>query len=295
MVNDFTCKNVMPGIGCGLWEFFCLGLIFYAAAIFSVFNFKKLLSKWSSSFGKLLCLLWLTMSIWLFYKGTLFIVPFNYNQLYYRIFFVSLPAILYVIPITLLVRLVCEALFTYNSPGSKLQNFIKVLFASFITIYFMIGITLSIGDVSDTDDPGSSISLWYGCMNLLTVLFVTTPAYKLVKVIQSNGMPQYKSCYNQAKVGLFFFVLMYTLRGLYNILSYFSVNPIQKFLNQELSHVQRFPPLNVRVISWFFYFLFDGITAFLFILGAIILNSHSDQLAVDPFFVRYPSSDQGLI
>ena len=293
MVNDFTCKSVMPGIGCGLWEFLALGIIFYFEAIFSFYYFKKILPKWNSPFEKMQCIFWLTIGIWLIYKGTLFIVPLNYNQLTYRIFFVSFPAILYVFPLTVLVRLVCDALFTYNSPGARLQNFIKVLFASFITIYFMIGITLSIGDVSDFDDPGSSISLWYGCTNILTVLFIAIPSNKLIKLIQSHGMLEYQNCTNKSKIGLFFFVLVFSLRGIYNILSYFSINPLQTYLNKELSNVERYPTVNVRIISWFYYFIFDVVSALLLITGAIILHNHSNQLASDPFFIRYPS-DQGI-
>ena len=294
MVNNFTCKNVMPGIGCGLWEFLALGIIFYIEAIFSIIYLKKLFPKRKfSSFDKMQFLFWLAIGIWLLYKGTLFIIPVNYNQLTYRIFFVSFPAILYVFPLTVLVRLVCDALFTYNSPGARLQIFIKVLFLSFITIYFMIGITLSIGDVSDSDDPGSSISLWYGCTNILTVLFIAIPSNKLIKLIQSHGMQNYENCTTKSKIGLVFFVIIYSLRGLYNILSYFSINPLQTYLNKELSNVERFPPTNVRIITWFYYFVFDAISALLLILGAVILYNHSKQMASDPFFVRFPS-DQGI-
>ena len=295
MVNDFTCKNAMPGIGCGLWEFLFLGLIFYGAAFVSLYYFKAFIPTRTTSFGKLQLLLWLFLFIWFLYKGTLFIVPFSYNQLDFRIFYISFPALLYIIPVTLFIRLICEVLFTYNSPGIKLQAFIKVLVGSFISIYSMIGIALSIGDVKDTEDPGSSISLWYGCMNFLTIIFVATPAIKLIDLVNGHGTKEYKSCAINSRIGLLFFIVLYGVRGLYNTFSYFSLNPLQNFLNIQLSKVQRYPPSSVRVVSWFYYFFFDGVSAFLFMAGAVLLNKHIIQLSNDPFIARQVPSDAGLI
>lgn len=288
--SNFTCKNVLPGIGCGFYEFLVLGILFYIVALLAIRYLIQVLKNLSTLFGKMEAVLWITMIIWLFYKGTLFIFPFDYTEVSFRVVYVSIPAILYLIPVTVVVWLICELLFTYNNPGAKIKNFIKILLIGFITVFLIIGICLSARDVSNSVEPGNSISLWYGCTNILTVLFIAFPGYRLLKVINSSSS-EYESCINKSIIGLIFFAIIYFLRGLYNILSYVKCNPIQTWVNKGVADVDRYPPTYVRVVSVFYFLIFDGISAVLLLIAAILMLNHSTNLATDPFFARQSPSD----
>lgn len=288
--NNFTCKNVMPGLGCGFAEFVILGIIFYIIALVALGYFIKIMKKSSTLFNKLETVLWFSIVIWLLYKGTLFIFPFNYNQMSFRVAYVNIPAILYLMPVTILIWLICQLLFTYNSPGAKVKSFIKILLIAVVTVFLIVGVYLSISDVSNTVEPWNNLLLWYGCMNILTVFFTVLPGYKLLKAINLSSS-EYTNCVNKSIYGLIFFSVIYLIRGLYNVLAYAKCNPMQNWINKGLIGVERYPPLYVRIFTCIYFLIFDGISAVLILVAALLMLNHSTNLATDPFFARQAQSE----
>lgn len=296
--SNFTCRYAEPGFGCNIPEMIVLGFLFWIAAVscivFLIYHIRSKKQVKTANFDYNY-MFWITMMIWLTYRGTICLFPFDYDKVSFRIVYINVNMILYLIPLSTVILLVCELLFTYRSPGTKLIIFFRILFFVFVSVFLIIGIVLSFADDESNIDVGKPISLWHFCTDFLFVVFFTVPAKKLLDAIMYPVIqPEDVSCVRFSKFGILFFSVLFGLRSLYNLLNYVDVNPIQNFMNRETDKATRILSTGARIVQFFYYFVFDFLTSVMLITSVFMFRRHDIQFADDPFYAKQPSDGSAL-
>lgn len=283
-----VCIVAMPGFKCNYPEMIALGFLFCITGLGSIyFLIKNLKSPIHIKERKVFnsnSLFWITMMIWMVYRGLILLIPFNYTSSTLLIFQGGVNVTLALIPISLLVLLTCELLFSYRNPGYKIISFFRCVFAVFVFVFLVTGIAISFIPTDDNSDSVFGISLWSGCTDLLILVFVVIPAYLLIDaisypIIQPDDIP----CVNQSKFGLSIFGILFFLRSLYNILHYLKLNPISTWL----SHQQNSANIaKARAFTACFTFIFEYCTGILAMIGSNLIRKHDLKFAEDPFYAR---------
>lgn len=282
-----VCANAMPGFGCNYYEMIVLGFLFcftgFSALYFLIKNLKSPIHIKERKLFNSNSLFWITMMIWMEYRGIIMLVPFKYSTQSLLIFQGGVNVTLALIPISLLVLLTCELLFSYRNPGYKIISFFRCVFAVFVFVFLVVGIALSFIDQAMDSDYVSSLSLWSGCTDLLILVFVVIPAYLLIDaisypIIQPDDVP----CVNQSRLGLSIFGILFFLRSLYNILHWFGVNPVADWWAKESYKKNR----NAVIFAAAFSFVFEYCTGILAMLGSNLIRKHDLKFAEDPFYAR---------
>lgn len=263
MPSRFVCLNAMPGIGCNFPENLALGIIYILSGLACLYFFIKIIihkkeKKSTDLIENQIQMYWFFAMIWLLYRGVLWIVPFNFTKLTFLLFHNGFNEILFLIPFALLILILCEIVYLLANPG-KSVTMLRIILYVFLAVFLITGIFLSIY-IENTDDDGSAESplyLWTSCTNLISLLFITIPAYQL---IQSYSFPfpqeEDKSCICTSKVGVIVFTILYLYRIVYNFLQYFNWNPISKIYNKDIFS-EKGPSAGMRVYGFFFYLVLD--------------------------------------
>lgn len=293
--NDFTCKVVMPGIGCGTYESIVLSIAFFIGAIFCSISLYYIIFKFHSvQFSSYQRPFWISFIIWFIYRGIIAMFPFNYSPISYRVVCESVESILFFIPVSTAILLILNLLFKYSSPGAKIQLFFKILFFVFLILFCTIGIMLSVVDAHDYLDPGNSIDLWVGCTDFLIMIFAFFPALKLIQIIHEIGSDSFLKCSFNGKICLFLFAILYLIRSLWFVLTFAGVNPVETWIKNNSGPNIEHISAGARAFKFLFYVLCDLVPSMLVILGVTLIIKNSTALLDDPFFVRPIPSEQSI-
>lgn len=288
MVTDFVCKNAMPGFGCGYYEMAAIGFLFAITGIVCIyFLIQNIRSPVHIKPHKTIdsnIWFWIFMALWMEYRAVIFCIPINYNIKTLLIIQGGVNAILALVPISMLVLLICELLFSYKNPGYQTISFFKCVFVVFLGVFLIVGIAISfIGN--DTDDLATkTLALWHGCTDLIVLLFVTFPAHFLIKAISYPVIqPDDVGCITKSKVGTWIFGILFFLRSLYNALHYFDANPLQNWLEKQLREGKI---VNARIFTVSYSFIFEYATAVMSMIGVCMIRNHDMKFSEDPFYAR---------
>ena len=288
MVSDFVCNNAMPGFGCNFYEMIALGFLFaitgFICIYFLVKNLKSPIHLKPRKKIDSNALFWIFMFIWMEYRAIIFFVPFNYTTQTLLIFQGGVNAILALIPISILVLLICELLFSYRNPGYQTISFFKCVFVVFLGVFLIVGIAISFIDQEEGEDIAATLSLWHGCTDLIVLLFVTFPAHYLIEAISYPVIqPDDVKCISHSKVGTWIFGILFFIRSLYNMLHYFDVNPCAQWLNTQILEGNIG---NARAFTACYALVFEYITAVLAMAGVVMIRNHDMKFSEDPFYAR---------
>ena len=295
--SNLTCKYAMPGIGCNIPEMLTLGILFFFGGIaciyFLIHHLKIKIKAKRRSLFDFFVVFFITMSIWMFYRGIISIFPFNYTIFSVNIVFVNVNAILFLLPLSFVILILCNILFAYRNPGTKMIIFFKILFFIFLTAFLLMTIVFLIADSQDNNRLVRTMKLWHSCTDSLLCIFFAVPAVQLMKSVADMTLLEVKDrkCIAFSTVGIAFFCFIFILRVIYNILGYFDVNPIEHFLNNEIEATDRIPSAAVRTFTVLYYFLFDFCAGCLGI-GAVLLIEKKDlNIVTDPNYRKQASDD----
>ncbi|OHT11968.1 hypothetical protein TRFO_18346 [Tritrichomonas foetus] len=303
MPSDFVCLNAMPGLGCNYPESLVLGILYLFSGLVCFFLLvrdcrqSKTENHASKSVTRQVIVYWIFTMIWLFYRGILWIYPFNYNHLTFRLFHGGLNQILFLIPIAMIILILCELLYSYYNPG-KSGTFFRIIFVVFLIVFLVTGIALSFidsdEDTGDPDDAVSPLYLWGGATNLITLVFVVIPAAKLIKAVSYPvTQPEDEGCVKCSIVGIVIFSIFQITRCIYNILQHFGANFITKWYNEELFQ-KGGHSIGLRSFNFVFYLLYDLVCIWIANIGVVTLYKHDMKFADDPFYARTPNDPIGF-
>lgn len=289
----FVCKNAMLGVGCGMPEMLVLGIIFIISAFISIaflaYHFIRC-KKNNQTYMDLLTAFWVSMILYLLFRGIIQIVPFHYTIASLLIVHAGFNAILALIPISIFVLMIIELLLTYKNPGLKTMYFFRIIFVVFLSVFLIVAIVISTIDQEEMD-PLIIMALWHGCTDFLAVFFVAIPTVHLIRAISYPVVqPEDASCVKWSTVGVWVFSITFSLRGLHNILQFCGVNPIITWITIEMSGDGGRPTAAARAFQFAFTVVFELCTAVMGAVGALVLKKHDMQFADDPFYARAPST-----
>jgi hypothetical protein len=288
MVSDFVCKNALPGFGCGYYEMAIIGFIFIITGLvciyFLVQNIRAPVHLKPRKTIDSNIWFWIFMAIWMVYRGVIFCIPFNYNIKSLLIVQGGVNAILALIPISMLVLLICELLFSYKNPGYQTISFFKCVFIVFLSVFLIVGIAISFIANEEGDLATKTLALWHGCTDLIVLLFVTFPAHFLIKAISYPVIqPDDVGCITKSKIGTWVFGILFFLRSLYNTLHYFNVNPLQHWLEKQSTDEKIG---NARAFTATYSLIFEYTTGVLSMIGVCMIRNHDMKFSEDPFYAR---------
>lgn len=264
MPSRFVCLNAMPGIGCGFPENLALGIIYILSGILCIIFlikscFHKKERKSTDLIERQVQMYWFCATFWLFYRGVLWIVPFNYNKLTFLLFHNGLNAIFFLIPFAFLILILCEILYLSFNPGKPVTIFRIILYV-FLSIFLITGVFLSVfveNNDEETENAESPMYLWTCCTNLICLIFITVPSVQLIRSY-SYPFPQEedRSCICTSWLGIIVFDILYIFRIVYNFLQYFNWNPITNIYNKHVFGKDG-PTIGTRIYGFFFYLVLD--------------------------------------
>ena len=292
-VSALVCKNAMPGFGCGLPEMIVLGCLFFILGCVSIyFLIQHIQNKRRNREPPfdLIFVFWLTTAIFSLYRSIIQIFPFDYSLNSLLVFHGGINAILALIPISIFVLLICELLFTYRNPGIQTVKFYRVVFGVFLTVFLIVGVSLSFID-SNSSDATVELSLWHGCTDLIVVCFVAIPSYSLIKAISYPVVqPEDATFVRFAILGIWVFCILFFVRSLYNILHSANQNPLSNWFLQELNISGDRPNENARIFQFCFSFVFEWFAMLMTMVGVYYLRKYDLKFSDDPFYARAQAS-----
>lgn len=287
--SEFVCKNAMPGVGCDLNEMTVLGVLFICTGVLCIYFLSQYLKteRGKPYYLDYTLIFWVTMFVWMEYRGLLCIYPFEYTHDLLRIFVIGLNYLLYLIPISLLVLILCELMFSYRNPGTRTIRIIRWTFIVFLLSFLLIGLALSFVELDDAD-PSTPLLLWHACTDFIVFVFVLIPSGLLIKVVTRQVvMPEDTCCVSGSIAVVTTFLVLILCRFSYNFTHFLNINIIANWYNNQLAKPGRLPLANVRVFSFFFYFIFDLGTALLAMIGVKTLQHHDLFFNyADPFYTN---------
>ncbi|KAK8885630.1 hypothetical protein M9Y10_041080 [Tritrichomonas musculus] len=293
--SNFTCRNAMTGLGCGIIEMFILGIFFLFGSftciyfLFHHYKIKKINKRRSPCDNSIV--FFATMSFWMLFRSVISIVPFNYTPITYNIVFTNISAILFAVPLSFVILILCNILFTYRNPGTKMIIFFKMLFFIFLTAFLLIAVVISIANSKDQKAHDRTMKLWRACTDFLICFFFAGPAIQLVKefAMKSINQKSSKKCLTLSTTGVAIFSFIFILRVLYNFLAYCDLNPIEHFIEDQIDEAERIPSVDARAFTVVYYFVFDFFAGCLGIAAVVYIESQELNLIADREYDRQRS------
>lgn len=294
---NLTCLFVCPAFKCELWENLGLGLLFILTSFLSCYylfdNWRKTKKKWKIIDQTIL--FWITLIIFLLFRGILSIAPINYDYKKVKLIFLGCHHILLFIPMCLVILILFDLLFTYQNPGTNAINFFRSLFLLFLATFVILGVALSLIDLNDDNtDPEMSLSLWVACTDLILMIFFVIPACSLLKAVTYPMIqPEDKACVNFCRVGIFLNSLIFFLRMFFNFMHYIDINPVQDWVvRMNRDHAQYLggkiyvPADGVRIYNFFYYFIFDFTPVVLSMIAVNLFKKHDLMFNENPYYTK---------
>ena len=289
MGKEFVCKNVMPGQGCGLPEMYVLGVVFWISALLCVYLFYRHLKetkKLCKSFD-IVSVFWVTMVIWQIYRGCTSIFYISWDKESYLLGNTLVNRLLLFTAMCFVIYILFDLLFKYDNPGKNATRIFQCLFILFYTCFLTLGVGLCFVEVSQVDDPDSSISLWCACSDIILLIFFVLPAVSLLKsVAYPMVQPDDVCCVNFGRIGIVLYVIIYGLRLIWNLLQYYELNPIVKWFNMELKKTAEIPNGSARTFQFFFFLLFDFLPSLLAVVSVYLFSKHDIVFNENPYFTH---------
>jgi hypothetical protein len=273
--GDFVCQEAMPGWACHMPEMSTLGILFFLEAILCVLFFISAWRRFNrthpnrSGYWSMTSdiVFWVFMTIWCIYEGLLRTVYFPYDRMTLNFFYSALIGLTYLIPLSAMILMICELLIDYRGSSKRFLTLFRVIFAMFFGAFVILGIGFSMVIWGEENNPGSSIALWHGCLDLIIALFVGAPAYSLMRLISFPVVPtEHRKCISITKVLTAIFCGIMVIRSLYNITHGLGCNPVDQTLAKE-SMLPGKPSWKARTLQLVFVFLFDFCTSIAAICG----------------------------
>lgn len=344
-VSDFVCQNASPGIGCGFPEMLVLGILYFVCGLFCFLKFalvlyRSIISKKTQkneiteqinastneisdspyhltiflrNTTVLFGVFWFSMFLWLTYDGIITIVPFDYDIITYRIVYLGIDLILYLIPLSFFVLLILELCFAWRNPGGKIIKFFRVVFGVFLSVFILTGLMLSMVNSEDAEDPSTNLSLWIASTDLLIAIYVLFPALQLIKQVSTPAIqPEDICCVRLSKIGTFCFFLVFLSRFAFNLCRYLSLDFLGNLANDldgkndlQLSNHYSTTVLNainenlkatptvgkyLRIYKFFQGFIFNFGAAILVIIGTYILETYDFRFLDETTYIRAQNS-----
>ena len=284
----------MPGIGCGYPENIGLGCLYILSGfccisfLLKIYFINKKRKAKLDTIQKQVNIYWIFAMLWLFYRGILWIFPFNVSQKNFRLMYNGFNQILCLLPMAILILILCELLYKYYNVPEKSEIFFRIIFLVFLFVFLVIGICFSvlIDYPEDSSDVSSPLYLWSSATNIVTLVFVLVPAVYVIRSVTNPVIqPEDRKCVDWSRAGIVIFSVMSIFRCLYNALQHFGKNPITNWFNNELfgdgAHA-----VSIRVYSFIFYSIFDLGTIWLANLAVYTCYKLSLKLSEDPFYAR---------
>ena len=295
--TNLTCLFVCPAFKCEIWENLGLGVLFLLTAMLCCYylfdNWRKTKKKWKI-FDQTI-LFWITLIIFLLFRGILSIAPINYNYQKVKLIFLGCHHILLFVPMCLVILILFDLLFTYQNPGTNALPSFRSLVVLFLATFVALGVALSLIDLNDdNDDPEMSLSLWVACTDLILMIFFVIPAISLLKAVTYPMVqPEDKNCVNFCRFGIALNFLIFFLRMLFNFLHYIDVNPIQNWLVKgnvrnavKVSDTIYVPSTNIRIYNFFYYLLFDFTPVVLSMIAVNLFKKHDLMFNENPYYTK---------
>lgn len=289
-IEEFVCKYVHPGIGCGAPEMFVLGLLFlFDALVCAYLLFQHIRSRLKAkpSGFDFNILFWITMIIWAIYRFIIVTFHFQWNAKSWYLCGVCIDSILLLLPFSFMVIIISEMLFTYRNPGTQKLIFSRIVFVLFLTIFLVLGVLLSLMDVESVFDSGDTMMLWHGAVSIMIAVFIAMPSVRLVQAVSYPVVqPEDVSCVKWSKIGLWTIVFLFVIRSIHNFLTYIGCNPWNHWLMRTIEAAE--DPMNlgtpVRAYHFLFDFIFNYVCAGIGIGGVYLLRKHDLDFADDSFY-----------
>ena len=285
----FVCKNVMPGQGCDLPEMYFLGSLFWCSALVCIFllykHIKSTRKRWRTF--DVVSLFWVTMVIWLVYRGLTSIFYYDWTAQGYLLGNTLVNRLLLFTSMCLVIYILFDLLFKYDNPGRNAIRIFQCLFGLFYACFLVLGVGLCFVEIKRENDPDSVLSLWCGCSDLIILIFFVLPAISLLKsVTYPMVQPDDICCVNFSKVGIVLYILIYGLRCIWNIFHYYDINSIVTWFDNELDKTEEIPNSNARVFTFFFFFIFDFMPSLLALISVYLFSEHDLVFNENPYFTH---------
>jgi hypothetical protein len=267
---SFVCVHAAPGIGCGFAEAIVMTVLFWGAAVFSIYFLVVSIrrSKSRCFIPDQTVVFWFSISIWQLYHGTLSLVPFPWDTKNFIRWYDGANHIL----------------FNYRNPGTNGIAFFHALFILFIITFVILGTVLSF--VDPTGSPDRALSLWGACTDLILAIFFALPAASLLEAVTYPIVqPEDACCVNFCKVGIVGYVLLFLGRMIWNGTLFFDANAASNWLNKQLTEDGM--PTPARRAIWFFWVLFfDFGTSVLGMVSVFLFKEHGMMFNENPYYTR---------
>lgn len=270
----------MPGLGCNIPEMLVLGLFFLIGSLICIcllINHIRLrkVNKQRLPFSYTI-IFFATISLWMAFRGVISIFPFNYTNFTFNIVFTNISAILFALPLSFIILILCNILFTYRNPGTRMIIFFKMLFFIFLIAFLVIAIVILYANANDQIELDREMRLWRSCTDLIICFFFGGVATQLINefAIKSPNKKSNRKCLSISITGVAIFCLIFALRVIYNFLAYCNINPIEHIIQDEIEkseNTNQIPSATTRTLTVIYYFIFDffatclGIAAIIYI------------------------------
>jgi hypothetical protein len=188
--------------------------------------------------------------------------------------------------------MICHLLIDYRGSPKGVLTLFRVIFAMFFGAFLVLGTVFAIVSWNDPNDPNSAMALWHGCTDLIIALFVTAPAYALMRIISFPSVPaEHKRCISITKILTPIFCAIMLLRCLYNITHGLHCNPVDKwFLDESMKPGK--PSWKARMYQAIGVFVFDFCSSISVILGVRTWKVNNVKFADKSFYRAELASTQ---
>jgi hypothetical protein len=285
--KTFVCNYAGSGIGCDFPEAILMSVLFWGAGIVSTFFLIQAVrkSKLRWFFRDQTVLFWFSLLVWQLYHGTITFFPFHWDSVSYIRYYDAANHIFMFIPMSFVILLLFELLFTYRDPGTNGIAFFRWLFILFLVTFLILGVALSF--VEHTSAPDRALALWCACTDLILAIFFTLPAISLLEAVTYPMVqPENRCCVNFCKVGIVGYVCLFAGRMVWNGTLFFGVNSAYVWLVSQRTE-DNLPTVQRRAISFVWSFFFDFVIALLGMISVFLFKKHEAMFNENMFYTQH--------
>jgi hypothetical protein len=286
----FVCIYVSPGLDCHFPEMIAVGVIFMLCALVSLFflRFQWIRSRTRSAFFYHSLGFWTCLAIWQLLYGVTSIFSFHWTPRTYRAFSQSVLHILLFVPMFLLVVMVVELVFTYRNPGARAVAYFRGLILVFLVVAVLLGLMISVCDpATGSDSADGPLALWCGCTDLLLCIGFACAASSLLQHVAFPAIEMGSSaCVNLVRLGIAVECIILGGRATLEILNYFRISPVEKWLltQLEVRGSDSFPNGSARGLRVVAGVVADFTPAMLAVVAVYIITKQNMLFNDNPYF-----------
>jgi hypothetical protein len=213
-----------------------LGILYALVGFVCVFFLiQKFRFRRASESFRLRVLFLITMTIWLFYRCIITIVPFDYTSFSRPIWTVCVNSLLLLLPLSFSILIQCTFLFLLRDPGVRRTAFFRVMFVAFLLAFFLIAIVVARATANQPKEMDRTMALWQSSTDLIIFIFSVIPSVQLYRLVVVVKLAQSPGLVRTYKYGIAGFFCIYLGRVIFNAVTYFSDNLAYDYLNPQPS------------------------------------------------------------